>query len=368
MSRASIDIYSGPLLDVTARCEVGLKQMFGTKEQIFIYAANGHGVWDAALSNTMSRGEKILVLESGRFAVGWGEVGEVMGLDVEIIPGNWHSSVDLAALAQRLDADKSHSIRAILCVQVDTASGVCNDIPAIRKTIDAAGHPALFMVDAIASLGTMPFLTEGWGVDVAISASQKGLMSPPGLGFVAASSRAMLAHKAADLRTRYWDWGERSNPNHYQKYCGTPPEQLLFGLSEAFEMIAEEGHAAIFQRHATLKRATQAAISSWEDIDITPNVPNPISQAPSVSVFNLPDGLANKVISYCRDNCGVILGGGLGKWAGKSVRIGHMGHINAPTLIGAIACIDLSLKILGTESAHSGAAAAVAALAQETSE
>ncbi len=362
MHCASIDIYSGPLLDVTARCEAGLRGVFETSEPVFLYAANGHGAWDAALSNTLCRGEKILVLQSGRFAVGWGEMASAMGLQVEILSADWHSAVNPEALSERLKADKAHTIRAILCVQVDTASGVSNDVGELRQAIDVVGHPALLMVDAVASLGTMPFEFQKWGVDVAVSASQKGLMSAPGLGFVAASQRALEAHKCADLRTRYWDWSTRNGTNHYQKYCGTPPEQLLFGLAEAFDMMAEEGLSTIFKRHELLKQATQSAISSWHDVGAIANIPVQKNQASSVSVFNLPDGLAGKVISFCRENCGVTLGGGLGRWSGKSIRIGHMGHINAPTLLGAIGCIDLALNVLGLDPSQYGAAAAVRAL------
>ncbi|AZV80856.1 aminotransferase class V-fold PLP-dependent enzyme (plasmid) [Parasedimentitalea marina] len=275
MGRSSIDIYSGSLLGVTARCEAGLREVFGTTGEVFIYAANGHGAWDAALSNTLSRGDKILVLQSGRFASGWGEMASAMGLDVEVLPRDWHSAIDLDAVTRRLAADKAHSIRAVLCVQVDTASGVSNDIGALRQAIDNSAHPALLMVDAVASLGTMAFEFDNWTVDVAVSASQKGLMSPAGLGFVAASEQAMEAGKTAGLRTRYWDWQARNTTDHYQKYCGTPPEQLLFGLAEAFDMMAEEGLPSIFKRHEILKQATQAAILAWGCVGATANVTDP---------------------------------------------------------------------------------------------
>jgi len=367
MQRPSIDIYAGPLLDVTARCERGLAQIFGTSAQVFIYSANGHGVWDAALSNTLSRGSKVLVLESGRFAIGWGEMAKPMGIDVEVLRGDWHQAVDLSALGTRLAQDKSHDIDAILCTQVDTASGVCNDIGSIREAIDAIGHPTLLIVDAVASLGTMPFALDDWRVDVAVSASQKGLMCPAGLGFVAAGPRALEAHETANLRTRYWDWSARSTDNHYQKYCGTPPEQLLFALAEAFDMIDEEGLPTVFARHRALGQATQAAISSWQEHGARANISNPDHRANPVSVFNLPDGLAEKIITFCRDQCGVTLGGGLADWAGRSVRVGHMGHINAPTLLGAIACIDLGFRVFGLTAQTSGVDAAVRSLEQSES-
>src|SRR5690606_38218526 len=186
----------------------------------YMYAANGHGAWEAALCNVLSRGDKVLVLESGRFAVGWGEMGQKLGVDVEVLKGDWRRAVRPSDVEERLRADKAHAINAVLVVQVDTASGVVNDIPAISKPIRAADHPALFMVDAVASLGTMPFEMDAWGIDVAVSGSQKGLMTPPGLGLVAASERAFALHKTADLNTPYWDWGFREGEEHYQKYCG----------------------------------------------------------------------------------------------------------------------------------------------------
>ena len=203
----------------------------------------------------LSRGDKMLVLESGRFAIGWGEAAAAMGVEVEVLKGDLRRAVRPAEVEARLKADKDHSIKAILVVQVDTASGVYNDIEAIGKAIKAAGHPALLMVDAVASLGCMPFEMDEWGVDVAMSGSQKGLMTPPGLGFVAANDRAREVHKKAGLRTPYWDWTEREGSEHYQKYAGTAPEHLLFALREAIDMLFAEGLENVFQRHRLLARS-----------------------------------------------------------------------------------------------------------------
>ncbi|MEM9576331.1 MAG: aminotransferase class V-fold PLP-dependent enzyme [Pseudomonadota bacterium] len=365
IQRPSIDIYSGPLLDVTARCEAGLQKLFGTARRVFLYAANGHGVWDAALCNTLSRGDRILVLESGRFAAGWGHMAEAMGLQIETLPGDWHSAIDLCALSQRLAQDKGQEIAAILCVQVDTASGVCNDIGAIRQAIDATGHSALLMVDAIASLGTMPFAFDDWRVDVAVSASQKGLMCPAGLGFVVAGQRALVAHESAGLRSRYWDWTARATDDHYSKYCGTPPEQLLFGLAEALDMMEQEELTAVYSRHAALRDATQAAIGQWQGAGARPNIPEPDARAPSVSVLNFADRHADGIIAFCKQYCGVTLGRGLGDWAGKSIRIGHMGYINAATVLGALASIDLALQSLDIQPNAAGTGAAIRALNEQ---
>ncbi|HIP77331.1 MAG TPA: alanine--glyoxylate aminotransferase family protein, partial [Kiloniellaceae bacterium] len=230
MHRPAIEIYSGALLDTTYSCLDDLRRVFKTEGRTYIYAANGHGAWEAALSNTLSRGDRVLVLGSGLFAPAWGEMAASQGIVVEEMPASYRHPVDPAAVEARLRADTAGEIKAVLVVQVDTASSIVNDIPAVRRAIDAAGHGALFMVDAIASLATMPFDMDGWGIDVGVTGSQKGLMTPPGLSFVAAGKRALDAHENADLRTFYWDWTQREGPRHYNKYCGAPPEHLLFGL------------------------------------------------------------------------------------------------------------------------------------------
>src|SRR5471030_2599752 len=232
MHRPALDIYSDTMVELTDSLLRDLSRLFATTGQSYIYIANGHGAWEAALSNVLSRGDKVLVLESGRFAIGWGNAASAMGADVEVLT---------AEVEARLRLDKDHSIKAILVAQVDTASGVINDIEAIGKAIKAAGHPALFMVDAVASLGCMPFEMDAWGIDVAMSGSQKGLMAPPGLGFVAASDRAREVHKTANMRTPYWDWTEREGAEHYRKYAGTAPVHLLFALRQAINMLFEEG-------------------------------------------------------------------------------------------------------------------------------
>src|SRR5688572_32664733 len=208
MHRPAVDIYAGELVDITSSCLADLKKLFRTKGPTYIYAANGHGAWEAALTNVLSRGDKVLILES-RFAIGWGDMAAPLGIEIEVLKGDQRRAVDPAAVEQRLRADRKGEIKAVLVVQVDTASGVVNDIPRLRQAITNAGHGALFMVDTIASLATMPFEMDAWGVDVCVTGSQKGLMTPPGLGFVAASEKAKAAHESAGLRTRYWDWTQR---------------------------------------------------------------------------------------------------------------------------------------------------------------
>jgi alanine-glyoxylate transaminase / serine-glyoxylate transaminase / serine-pyruvate transaminase len=367
MHRPAVDIYSGSMLQTTESALADLKKIFATRGRTYIYAANGHGAWEAALTNVLSRGDKVLVLQSGRFAVGWGEMGEMMGVEAEILPQSWRRAVDPAAVEARLRADRGHAIKAVLVVQIDTASGVVNDIPAIRRAIDAAGHPALFMVDTIASLGTMPFEMDEWGIDVALSGSQKGLMTPPGLGFVAAGERAVAAHAKADLRTRYWDWTQREGPLHYQKYCGTPPEHLLFGLREAMDMLFEEGLPKVFRRHRLLAEATRAAVAVWSKgggLDF--NIEQADRRADSVTCVLMRDGLSPApVLDYCREHCGVVVGVGIGELTDRALRIAHMGHVNAPMLLGTLGAIEMALQALRMPHERGGVQAAIDLLARK---
>jgi alanine-glyoxylate transaminase/serine-glyoxylate transaminase/serine-pyruvate transaminase len=361
MHRPAIEIYSGALVDITARCLADLKKVFRTEGRAYIYAANGHGAWEAALSNVLSRGDTVLVLQSGRFAVGWGETAAVMGAKVETVAAGWREAVDPAAVEARLREDKVGRIKAVLVVQVDTASGVVNDIPAIRKAIDNAGHDALLMVDTIASLGTMPFEMDAWRVDVAVTGSQKGLMTPPGLGFVAAGPRAAAVHETADLRTRYWDWTLRNGDQHYQIYCGTPPEHLMFGLRKALDMLLEEGLENVFRRHALLAEAVRRAVAVWaEGGALEFNIHDPARRADSVTTILLREGLEpRRIREYCERHCGVVLGVGIGELTGKALRIAHMGHINAPMILGTLGSVEVSLQALGIPHGKGGVQAAV---------
>jgi aspartate aminotransferase-like enzyme len=250
MHRPAIDIYAGSLLKLTDSLLADLARLFRTRGSVYIYIANGHGAWEAALTNVLSRADKILVLESGRFALGWGNMAAALGVEVEVLPRDYRRAVDPAAVAARLRCDKDNAIKAVLTVQVDTASGVVNDIAAIGKAIRTAGHDALFMVDAVASLACVPFDMDAWGVDVAMSGSQKGLMTPVGLSFVAVNARAKAAHKRAGLRTPYWDWTSRDSKVHYQKYAGTPPEHHMFALGAARRRRVVRTQGDRFQHHA----------------------------------------------------------------------------------------------------------------------
>ena len=366
MHRPAIDIYSGEMLGITRSLHEDLPKVFRTAARVYIYAANGHGGWEAALSNVLSRGETVLVLESGLFAAGWGEMAEMMGAKVEVLKGDARRAVNPDAVRQRLEADKSHEIKAILVVQIDTASGVANDLGAIRQAIDAARHPALLMVDAVASLGCMPFEMDGWGIDVAMAGSQKGLMTPPGLAFVAANERAHAAHQEADLRTRYWDWTFRQGTAHYQKYGGTPPEHLLFGLRKALDLLLAEGLEHATRRHALLAEATRHAVDRWAEGGVLAiNATHAAERANSITCVLTPERDPQPLLDYCRTKCGVVLGVGIGPYSGRAFRIAHMGHVNAPMVIGALGAVEMGLAALRIPHGAGGVQRAVEYLGRE---
>jgi alanine-glyoxylate transaminase / serine-glyoxylate transaminase / serine-pyruvate transaminase len=370
MHRPAVDIYAGPLLALTDSLLRDVARIFNTRGRSYIYISNGHGAWEAALTNVLSRGDRILVLESGRFAIGWGDAARRMGVEVEVLKGDMRRAVRPAEVEARLKADRkadgSGTFKAILVTQIDTASGVVNDIAAIGQAIRAAGHDALLMVDAVASLGCMPFDMDGWGVDVAMSGSQKGLMTPPGLAFVAASDRAREVHRKAGLRTPYWDWTEREGDLHYQKYAGTPPEHLLFGLRQALDLLLTEGLENVFRRHYLLAEAVRRAVGAWaEGQAIGFNIIEPSERCNTVTAVLLNGHDPEALRAYCDQKCGVILGHGIGELSGKAFRVAHMGHVNAPMIMGTLSVIEIALGALGVPHGKGGAQAAIDWLSAE---
>ena len=369
MHRPALDIYSDQMINLTDSLMADLSKLFATTGKSYIYIANGHGAWEAVLSNVLSRGDKVLVLESGRFAVGWGNAARAMGAEVEVLKGDWRRAVQPNEVEARLRKDKGHEIKAILVAQVDTASGVFNDIEAIGKAIKAAGHPALFMVDAVASLGCMPFEMDAWGIDVAMSGSQKGLMTPPGLGFVAANDRAKEIHKTANLRTPYWDWTERDGIEHYRKYAGTAPIHLLFALRQAIDMLFEEKLENTFLRHRLLAEAVRRAVAVWAEGQVLGfNIAEPSERSNTVTTVTMKNGHdPEKLHKYCKEKCGVVLGVGIGELAGQAFRIAHMGHINAPMILGTLGVIEVGLGALDIPHGAGGTKAAIDWLAESVS-
>jgi alanine-glyoxylate transaminase/serine-glyoxylate transaminase/serine-pyruvate transaminase len=300
------------------------------------------------------------VLESGRFAASWGEHARRMGVEVDALKGGMRRAVRPAEVEARLKGDRGNTIKAVLAVQIDTASGVVNDIAAIGEAIRTAGHDALLMVDAVASLGCMPFNMDDWGVDVAMSGSQKGLMSPPGLGFVAANDRAREVHKMAGLRTPYWDWTDREGEEHYRKYAGTPPEHLLYGLRQALDLLFEEGLDNAFRRHRLLAEAVRRAVGVWAEGQVIGfNIIEPGERCDTVTPVLINGHDPDALRAYCDEKCGVVLGHGIGELSGKAFRIAHMGHVNAPMILGTISVIEMALAALGIPHGRGGTQAAI---------
>ena len=367
MHRPALDIYSRDMIELSDGLHRDLGTLFATKGKCYIHISNGHGAWESVLSNVLSRGDKLLVLESGRFAVGWGNAAALMGAEVEVLKGDWRRAVRPHEVEERLRRDTEHRIKAVVVVQVDTASGVQNDIEAIGKAIKAADHPALYMVDTVASLGCMPFEMDKWGVDVAMSGSQKGLMTPPGLGFVAANARAQEVHKKANMSTPYWSWSEREGTENYRKYAGTAPVHLLFALRKAIDMLHEEGLENAFRRHALLGEATRRAVGAWTEGQVLGfNVAEPSERSNTVTTVTMASGHDPAVLQrYCKQKCGVVLGTGIGDLSGQAFRIAHMGHVNAPMLLGTLGVSEVGLNALKIPHGKGGLEAAVSYLGEE---
>ncbi|MGH6777667.1 MAG: pyridoxal-phosphate-dependent aminotransferase family protein [Bradyrhizobium sp.] len=369
MHRPALDIYSEQMIELSDSLIRDLSRLFATKGKSYIYISNGHGAWEAVLSNVLTRGDKVLVLESGRFAIGWGDAARAMGAEVEVLKGDWRRAVRPDAVEARLRADKTHEINAILVAQVDTASGVHNDIEAIGRAIRATGHPALFMVDAVASLGCVPFEMDKWGIDVAMSGSQKGLMTPPGLSFVAANDRAQAVHRTAGLRTPYWDWTEREGVEHYRKYAGTAPVHLLFALRQAIDMLLAEGLDNVFTRHRLLAEAVRRAVAVWAEGQVLGfNIAEAGERSDTVTTVLMAEGYDPAHLHrYCKEKCGVVLGVGIGDLHGAAFRIAHMGHVNAPMILGTLGVVEVGLNALRIPHGRGGAEAAIEWLGESVS-
>jgi len=354
MHRASPNIYDGALPEMVAGMIPDLKAVARTTHNVAIYIANGHATWEAALSNVVAEGDKVLVMANGRFGHGWAEMARGLGCEVEVLDFGRSGPVDPEALVTPLQADSEQRIKAVLVCHTDTASTATNDIAAIRQVIDRVGHPALFAVDCIASLGCDRFEMDAWGVDVMISASQKGLMTPPGLGFVFFNDRAAQVRQRMPRVSRYWDWVPRSAPElFYQYWSGTAPTHHLYGLREALDMIAEEGLEKIWARHETLARAVWAATDVWgQEGPLRLNVAQPSHRSHAVTSLAIAAPNGTRLRHWTEKNTGVTLGIGLGMETEEDphstgfFRIGHMGHVNAHMVLGVLGSIDAGLKAL----------------------
>ena len=354
MHQAAPNIYEGALHEMVDGIIPDLKKVAKTSGEVAIYIANGHGTWEAALTNTLSRGDRVLALATGRFVVFWAIMAERLGIEVDLIDFGKSSSIDLNQVEEKLNADHEKSYQAVLVVQTDTASSVRNDIEALSECIRSTGHPALLMVDCMASLACDRFEMDAWGVDLMVAGSQKGLMTPPGLGFMYFNHRVIEARKRADLVTPYWDFLPRINPEvFYEYFYGTAPTHHLFGLREALDMIFEEGHDQIWARHAKLSQAIWSAFESWgEGSSIRLNIKEPQQRSHSVTSASMDPPHATELRRWTEHKAGVTLGIGLGMADPSDpayhgfFRVAHMGHVNAHMTLGMLSVIDAGLKAL----------------------
>ncbi len=357
MDRPTIDHRGPEFASLTKEILEACRAVFRTSGAIAIFPSSGTGAWEACLVNTLSPGDKVLMHETGQFATLWRTMAERLQLEVEFLPGDWRHGVDPAELEARLREDRQHAIRAVAIVHNETSTGITNRLAEVRRALDHAGHPALFFVDAVSSLGCMPYEHDAWEIDVTVTGSQKGLMLPPGLGLHAISKKALAAAKSSRMPKSYWSWDEILGSNRDGFFPYTPATNLLYGLREALAMLSEEGLEAVFARHARHGEAARAAVRRW-GLELLPLDSREYSN--SVTTVLMPPGHdpdAFRALTF--DRYDLSLGMGLGKVKGKVFRIGHLGDFNDLMLMGSLAGVELGLRLAGVPHHAGGVQAAM---------
>jgi alanine-glyoxylate transaminase/serine-glyoxylate transaminase/serine-pyruvate transaminase len=363
IDRPTID-HRGPVFQVLGK-EVleGMKRVFRTKHPVIIYPASGTGAWEAALVNTLSPGDKVLMSETGHFSTLWFKMATKLGLVIDMIPGDWRHGANHEEIEKRLKADTQHAIKAVCVVHNETATGVTTRIPLVRKAIDNAKHPALLLVDTISSLASIDYRHDEWGVDVTVGGSQKGLMLPPGLSFNATSEKSLAAQKTAKLPRSFFDWAEMIPQNADGWFPYTPATNLLYGLREAIAMLEEEGFANVFARHDRHAEATRRAVRAW-GFEVL--CQNPEEYSSALTAVVMPAGHdADKLRGIILEHFDMSLGMGLTKLKGKVFRIGHLGDFNDLTLMGTLAGVEMGLELAGVPHKKGGVLAAAEYLTQQ---
>jgi alanine-glyoxylate transaminase/serine-glyoxylate transaminase/serine-pyruvate transaminase len=363
----TIDHRSADAASIFSACLEGMKSVFKTRGEVMIYPSSGTGAWEAALVNTLNPGDRVIAFDTGQFAGLWAKMATSLGFKVDIIPSDWRLGPDLPALEARLAEDRAHNIRAVLVVHNETSTGITGDIPAVRKVLDSAGHPALLMVDTVSSLAAIDYRHDEWGVDVAISGSQKGLMLPPGLGFNAVSAKAADAARHSTMPKSYWRWDEMRDQNRNGFFPYTPSTNLLFGLREALKMlIEEEGLDNVFRRHKRHGEATRRAVQTW---GLEMYAADPARRSNSVTAVQMPAGHSETDLrGIILRNFNLGLGAGLGKLAGKVFRIGHLGDFNDLMLAGTLSGVEMGLELAGVPHKIGGVAEALSYLTTQAKE
>jgi len=338
----------------------GMREIFQTRNQVIIFPSSGTGACEAALVNTLSAGDRVIIFETGQFSNIWLGIAKRLGLDVDYVPGNWRRGASPAELDARLSSDTRHAVKAVVVAHNETSTGVASRLPELRRVLNRLRHPALLIVDAISSLGCIDYRMDEWEVDVTVCGSQKGLMVPPGLGFNAISEKALAANQNARLPRSYWDWQEMLKHNKNGFFPFTPATNLLFALREALKMMQEEGLANIFRRHARHGEATRAAVRAWE-LEIV--CEEPLEYSNSMTAVFTPEGHdADRLRKIILENFDMSLGAGLGKLAGKAFRIGHLGSFNDLMLAGTLSGVEMGLRLAGIPHKEGGVMAALDSL------
>jgi alanine-glyoxylate transaminase / serine-glyoxylate transaminase / serine-pyruvate transaminase len=362
IDRATIDHRGPEFAKLGHEVLAGLKSVFKTVHPVVVYPASGTGGWEAALVNTLSAGDKVLIPETGQFAALWRDLAERLGLQPIVLQTDWRHGADPAAIETRLEADNGHEIKAVCIVHNETSTGVVSDVAAVRRAIDAAEHPALLIVDTISSLASIDYRMDEWGVDVTVAGSQKGLMLPPGLAFNAISEKALARTAAARLPRSYWRWSDMLGANEKGFFPYTPATNLLYGLREALAMLADEGLEAVFRRHARHAEATRIAVGVW-GLDVV--CADPSAHSGSLTAVMMPEGHDADVLrGVILEAFDMSLGTGLGRHAGRVFRIGHLGHFNDLTLIGTLGGVEMGFEIAGVPHRKGGVQAALAYLSK----
>jgi alanine-glyoxylate transaminase/serine-glyoxylate transaminase/serine-pyruvate transaminase len=363
MDQPTIDHRSADAAALGKACLDGMRTVFRTAGAVAIFPSSGTGAWEAALVNTLSPEDLVLVCETGHFSTLWGRMAGNLGLRVETLPGDWRSGADANALGERLAADRLNAIQAVMVVHNETSTGVTSDVAAVRRAMNETKHPALFMVDTISSLASIDYRHEEWGVDVTVGGSQKGLMLPPGLGFNAISAKALEWGKTSDFPKSYWRWEEMLASNTKGFFPYTPATNMLLGLREALTMLEEEGLENVFQRHARLAEATRHAVRAW-GLEIQAR--NPCEQSNTLTGVVVPEGFDEAALrALILEKFNMSLGAGLGKLAGRVFRIGHLGSLNDLTLAGTLAGVEMGLAVAGIPHRAGGVMAALDYLAEQ---
>jgi alanine-glyoxylate transaminase/serine-glyoxylate transaminase/serine-pyruvate transaminase len=341
----------------------GLQRVFQTSGHVVIYPSSGTGAWEAALVNTLSAGDRVLMFETGHFAALWRDMAARLGLHVDFVPGDWRHGVDPALVEQKLADDRGGAIKAVAVVHNETSTGVTSRIPDIRRAMDAARHPALLLVDAVSSLGSIDYRHDEWRADVAVSSSQKGMMLPPGLGFNAISAKALAASSSARLPRSYWDWSPMITNNAAGFFTTTPATNLLYGLREAIQMLMDEGLPNVFARHQRFAEATRRAVAAW-GLEVLASQPEEYS--PALTAVVMPAGHdADAFRLVVLERFDMSLGAGLGKLKGKIFRVGHLGDFNDLMLAGTLGGVEMGLALSGVPFKRGGVTAALEYLALE---